>query len=65
MKDLLFPCLITNIFELFIFFLMLFFLSLVFRGQSPAVAEFNILLKAHSLETYGVDPHPCKVNDFL
>lgn len=32
-----------------------------FRGQSPAVAEFNLLLKAHSLETYGVDPHPCKV----
>ncbi|XP_068782359.1 FERM domain-containing protein 3 isoform X2 [Struthio camelus] len=31
-----------------------------FRGQSPAVAEFNLLLKAHSLETYGVDPHPCK-----
>ncbi|CAI9602444.1 unnamed protein product, partial [Staurois parvus] len=30
------------------------------RGQSPAVAEFNLLLKAHSLETYGVDPHPCK-----
>uniref|UniRef100_A0A8D2JGE1 FERM domain-containing protein 3 n=1 Tax=Varanus komodoensis TaxID=61221 RepID=A0A8D2JGE1_VARKO len=31
-----------------------------FRGQNPAVAEFNLLLKAHSLETYGVDPHPCK-----
>ncbi|KAJ1206687.1 hypothetical protein NDU88_002088 [Pleurodeles waltl] len=30
------------------------------RGQSTAVAEFNLLLKAHSLETYGVDPHPCK-----
>uniref|UniRef100_A0A452RUD3 FERM domain-containing protein n=1 Tax=Ursus americanus TaxID=9643 RepID=A0A452RUD3_URSAM len=30
------------------------------RGQSPAVAEFNLLLKAHTLETYGVDPHPCK-----
>ncbi|XP_010186466.1 PREDICTED: FERM domain-containing protein 3-like, partial [Mesitornis unicolor] len=29
-------------------------------GQSPAVAEFNLLLKAYSLETYGVDPHPCK-----
>uniref|UniRef100_A0A803TBU2 FERM domain-containing protein 3 n=1 Tax=Anolis carolinensis TaxID=28377 RepID=A0A803TBU2_ANOCA len=27
---------------------------------SPAVAEFNLLLKAHTLETYGVDPHPCK-----
>uniref|UniRef100_A0A8D0KTI7 FERM domain containing 3 n=1 Tax=Strix occidentalis caurina TaxID=311401 RepID=A0A8D0KTI7_STROC len=31
-----------------------------FRGQSPAVAEFNLLLKSYSLETYGVDPHPCK-----
>ncbi|XP_060091381.1 FERM domain-containing protein 3 isoform X2 [Heteronotia binoei] len=31
-----------------------------FSGQRPAVAEFNLLLKAHSLETYGVDPHPCK-----
>ncbi|XP_074851295.1 FERM domain-containing protein 3 isoform X3 [Carettochelys insculpta] len=31
-----------------------------FRGQSPSVAEFNLLLKAHALETYGVDPHPCK-----
>ncbi|XP_038625622.1 FERM domain-containing protein 3 isoform X2 [Tachyglossus aculeatus] len=30
------------------------------RGQNPAVAEFNLLLKAHTLETYGVDPHPCK-----
>nr|XP_010585790.1 FERM domain-containing protein 3 isoform X2 [Loxodonta africana] len=30
------------------------------RGQSPPVAEFNLLLKAHALETYGVDPHPCK-----
>lgn len=45
-----------------IFFLLLnhcFFCN--FRGQSPAVAEFNLLLKAYSLETYGVDPHPCKV----
>uniref|UniRef100_A0A8D0Y852 FERM domain-containing protein n=1 Tax=Sus scrofa TaxID=9823 RepID=A0A8D0Y852_PIG len=31
-----------------------------FRGQTPPVAEFNLLLKAHTLETYGVDPHPCK-----
>ncbi|XP_048656370.1 FERM domain-containing protein 3 isoform X2 [Marmota marmota marmota] len=30
------------------------------RGQSPPVSEFNLLLKAHTLETYGVDPHPCK-----
>lgn len=36
-----------------------------FRGQSPAVSEFNLLLKAYSLETYGVDPHPCKVTVFL
>lgn len=36
-----------------------------FRGQSPAVAEFNLLLKAYSLETYGVDPHPCKVTDLF
>ncbi|XP_069786448.1 FERM domain-containing protein 3 isoform X3 [Narcine bancroftii] len=30
------------------------------RGQSEAVAELNLLQKAHTLETYGVDPHPCK-----
>lgn len=30
------------------------------RGQSPPVAEFNLLLRAQTLETYGVDPHPCK-----
>ncbi|XP_078252327.1 FERM domain-containing protein 3 isoform X2 [Rhinoraja longicauda] len=30
------------------------------RGQSAAVAELNLLQKAHILETYGVDPHPCK-----
>ncbi|XP_066567190.1 FERM domain-containing protein 3 [Amia ocellicauda] len=30
------------------------------RGQCPAVAELNLLQRAHSLETYGVDPHPCK-----
>ncbi|KAH0628233.1 hypothetical protein JD844_009112 [Phrynosoma platyrhinos] len=36
------------------------FLCVIFRGLSPAAAEFNLLLKAHSLETYGVDPHPCK-----
>ncbi|XP_059825068.1 FERM domain-containing protein 3 [Hypanus sabinus] len=30
------------------------------RGQSAAVAEMNLLKKAHTLETYGVDPHPCK-----
>lgn len=48
------------------FYLIFFFLSNYcffcnFRSQSPAVAEFNLLLKAYSLETYGVDPHPCKV----
>ncbi|XP_069379686.1 FERM domain-containing protein 3 isoform X2 [Paralichthys olivaceus] len=30
------------------------------RGQSAASAELNMLQRAHSLETYGVDPHPCK-----
>ncbi|XP_067884976.1 FERM domain-containing protein 3 isoform X3 [Heterodontus francisci] len=30
------------------------------RGQTAAVAELNLLQKAHTLETYGVDPHPCK-----
>ncbi|KAM9742878.1 FERM domain-containing protein 3 isoform 2-T2 [Menidia menidia] len=30
------------------------------RGQSAAMAELNMLQRAHSLETYGVDPHPCK-----
>ncbi|XP_062924870.1 FERM domain-containing protein 3 isoform X4 [Mobula hypostoma] len=32
------------------------------RGQSAAVAEMNLLKKAHTLETYGVDPHPCKIS---
>ncbi|XP_020387266.2 FERM domain-containing protein 3 [Rhincodon typus] len=30
------------------------------RGQTAAVAELNLLQKAQTLETYGVDPHPCK-----
>ncbi|CAL8346095.1 unnamed protein product [Lota lota] len=30
------------------------------RGQSAALAELNMLQRAHTLETYGVDPHPCK-----
>ncbi|GCB77603.1 hypothetical protein scyTo_0017626 [Scyliorhinus torazame] len=29
-------------------------------GQSPDTAELNFLTQAQSLETYGVDPHPCK-----
>ncbi|XP_069767106.1 FERM domain-containing protein 5 isoform X4 [Narcine bancroftii] len=29
-------------------------------GQSPDTAELNFLKKAQTLETYGVDPHPCK-----
>uniref|UniRef100_A0A8C1ISY8 FERM domain containing 5 n=2 Tax=Cyprinus carpio TaxID=7962 RepID=A0A8C1ISY8_CYPCA len=29
-------------------------------GQSPETAELNFLKKAQTLETYGVDPHPCK-----
>ncbi|ETE69445.1 FERM domain-containing protein 5, partial [Ophiophagus hannah] len=31
-------------------------------GQTPAMAELNFLRKAQTLETYGVDPHPCKVH---
>ncbi|KAJ4942034.1 hypothetical protein JOQ06_011904, partial [Pogonophryne albipinna] len=30
------------------------------RGQCTSFAELNMLQRAHSLETYGVDPHPCK-----
>ncbi|KAM9393817.1 FERM domain-containing protein 3 [Pholidichthys leucotaenia] len=30
------------------------------RGQCAALAELNMLQRAHMLETYGVDPHPCK-----
>ncbi|XP_071369408.1 FERM domain-containing protein 3 [Centroberyx affinis] len=30
------------------------------RSQCASSAEFNMLQRAHSLETYGVDPHPCK-----
>ncbi|XP_040052443.2 FERM domain-containing protein 5 [Gasterosteus aculeatus] len=29
-------------------------------GQSPETSEMNFLQKAQRLETYGVDPHPCK-----
>ncbi|KFV13507.1 FERM domain-containing protein 5, partial [Pterocles gutturalis] len=29
-------------------------------GQMPATSELNFLRKAQTLETYGVDPHPCK-----
>ncbi|XP_030740388.2 LOW QUALITY PROTEIN: FERM domain-containing protein 5 [Echinops telfairi] len=29
-------------------------------GQTPASSELNFLRKAQTLETYGVDPHPCK-----
>ncbi|KAM4602760.1 FERM domain-containing protein 5-like isoform 2-T2 [Polymixia lowei] len=29
-------------------------------GQSPETSELNFLQKAQMLETYGVDPHPCK-----
>ncbi|XP_032373576.1 FERM domain-containing protein 5 isoform X2 [Etheostoma spectabile] len=29
-------------------------------GQSPETSELNFLHKAQMLETYGVDPHPCK-----
>lgn len=37
----------------------MFYFSL--RGQSPETSELNFLQKAQMLETYGVDPHPCKV----
>ncbi|XP_061881860.1 FERM domain-containing protein 3 [Entelurus aequoreus] len=30
------------------------------RGQCASLAELNMLQRAHNLETYGVDPHPCK-----
>ncbi|TRY99467.1 hypothetical protein DNTS_023002 [Danionella cerebrum] len=30
------------------------------RGQCPSLAELNLLQRAHTLDTYGVDPHPCK-----
>ncbi|XP_055024022.2 FERM domain-containing protein 3 isoform X1 [Misgurnus anguillicaudatus] len=30
------------------------------RGQCTALAELNLLQRAHTLDTYGVDPHPCK-----
>uniref|UniRef100_A0AAX7SVA5 FERM domain-containing protein 5 n=1 Tax=Astatotilapia calliptera TaxID=8154 RepID=A0AAX7SVA5_ASTCA len=29
-------------------------------GQKPEISERNFLQKAQMLETYGVDPHPCK-----
>lgn len=39
------------------------FIYLIFflRGQTPETSELNFLQKAQMLETYGVDPHPCKV----
>ncbi|NXG66033.1 FRMD5 protein, partial [Hemiprocne comata] len=34
--------------------------KLELSGQTPATSELNFLRKAQTLETYGVDPHPCK-----
>lgn len=36
-------------------------LLLSLSGQTPETSERNFLQKAQMLETYGVDPHPCKV----
>lgn len=36
-------------------------LLFLLRGQTPETSELNFLQKAQMLETYGVDPHPCKV----
>jgi hypothetical protein len=36
-------------------------LVLFLSGQTPETSELNFLQKAQMLETYGVDPHPCKV----
>lgn len=53
-------------FRLHIFRVILFFFVLFPRcsGQTPATSELNFLRKAQTLETYGVDPHPCKVKQF-
>lgn len=41
------------------------FLSPSLSGQTPETSERNFLQKAQMLETYGVDPHPCKAIFFF
>ena len=42
-----------------------FFFLLIYRGQSPADAEFNFLDHAKRLDLYGVDLHKARVIMFF